>query len=127
MLLNVLIAEDEKNLGRLLKMMLSCGLPKCRIDLVINGAEAIDAFRKGRHNVLLLDLQMPVKNGYQVFQEIWNICEKEKIEMPFVIFCTGYPVADEIEEIASYTSRYRILQKPVSSELLIETVSAGLQ
>ena len=123
--MKVLIAEDEKTLGKLLKMMLACGLPDCMVDVVVNGAEAVDAFRKGQYDVLLLDLQMPVKNGYQAFLEIQEICRKESLKLPFVVFSTGYPLSAEIEELAHNDSRCSILRKPVASDVLLETIKSG--
>ena len=122
--MNILIADDEIKLRSMFKTILSSEFPDNSIDMAVNGVEAVDSFRKGNYDILLLDLNMPVKNGCQAFLEIQEICRKENPKMPYVIFCTGFPVPEELEEIAADTSRCSILQKPVTYENLIGTFKA---
>jgi CheY-like chemotaxis protein len=125
--MKILIADDEIRVRSLFKMILSSKFPDSIIDLVVNGAEAVDYFQKGNHDILLLDLSMPVKSGCQAFLEIQEICRKENLKVPYVIFCTGLPIPEELEEIAADTSHCTILQKPVAYEDLIETFTAVLK
>jgi len=117
--MKILIIDDEENLLKLYKKVFSSGLPNCNIDVADN-AKAMDAFQKGHHEVLLLDLNMPGKDGYAIFLEVQKFCSKEKIKMPFVVFCTGYGIPPELEEKATDSSRYCLLRKPVTIEKLLE-------
>ncbi|MBI5101550.1 MAG: response regulator, partial [Nitrospirae bacterium] len=65
--MKILIVDDEKAIRKVFKMVLAVELPACQVDLAVNGVEAVDAFKKGRHDVLFLDLNMPVKDGYSAF------------------------------------------------------------
>jgi CheY-like chemotaxis protein len=121
--MNILIAEDEKSLGRLFKMMLQNALPDCRPDVVESGEEVVEAFRKGRYDILMLDIQMPGKDGYQAFQEVREVCRESSREMPFVLFCTGYEVSAELENQVANGSRCRILRKPFINDKLIEIIT----
>lgn len=66
--MRLLIAEDDKALG----MFLSRGLEADghRIRLAYDGAAAVEAFRQDLPDLTILDLNMPVKDGEQVLEEL---------------------------------------------------------
>jgi DNA-binding response OmpR family regulator len=66
--MRLLIAEDDKALG----MFLSRGLEADghRIRLAHDGAAAVEAFRQDMPDLTILDLNMPVKDGEQVLEEL---------------------------------------------------------
>jgi CheY-like chemotaxis protein len=37
---------------------------------ISTGQEAIDEFKKNRYSIVFLDIQLPIKNGFQVSEEI---------------------------------------------------------
>ena len=82
----VLIVDDEKGIRDVFLAVVSYGLPDCRVDLAVNGAEAVENFRTAHQDVLVMDLNMPVMNGLDAFAEIRKICDEEKWAMPAVVF-----------------------------------------
>jgi DNA-binding response OmpR family regulator len=66
--MRLLIAEDDKALG----LFLSRGLEASgyRVRLVCDGAAAVEAFRQDLPDLTILDLNMPVKDGEQVLEEV---------------------------------------------------------
>jgi len=66
--MKLLIAEDDKSLGLFLKRGLEADGHKVR--LAVDGAEAVDAFREELPDLTILDLNMPVKDGEQVLEEV---------------------------------------------------------
>jgi DNA-binding response OmpR family regulator len=66
--MRVLIAEDDKALG----MFLSRGLEADghRVQLVFDGAAAVEAFRRELPDLTILDLNLPVKDGEQALVEM---------------------------------------------------------
>lgn len=66
----VLIAEDEKPLA----MALEIKLKKVGIDAkaVFDGSEALVELRSNQYDLILLDLMMPVLDGWTVLSEIKN-------------------------------------------------------
>ncbi|MDD4870091.1 MAG: response regulator [Kiritimatiellae bacterium] len=122
--MKILIADDETVIGSVFKMVLSCAFKDSSIDVVVNGAEAVDAFRNGNYDVLLMDIHMPVKDGYQACLEIQEICRQENLKMPFVIFCTGYGTSKEIQEITADKTHFALLLKPVTCEKIIDAFKA---
>jgi DNA-binding response OmpR family regulator len=66
--MRLLIAEDDKALG----MFLSRGLEADghRVRIAYDGGAAVEAFRQDMPDLTILDLNMPVKDGEQVLQEV---------------------------------------------------------
>ncbi len=66
--MRLLVAEDDKALG----IFLSRGLEAegHRVRVAQDGAEAVEAFRHDLPDLTILDLNLPIKDGEQVIQEI---------------------------------------------------------
>jgi nitrogen-specific signal transduction histidine kinase/ActR/RegA family two-component response regulator len=124
--MRLLIVDDEKTIQRLFNMILSPALPGVKIDMASNGAEALDRFSSGHHGVVLMDLHMPVMDGYAAFTRIERLCLDKNWEMPPVVFCTGYAPPDTVLTVVRQDSRHCLLSKPVSGEALITAVKTRL-
>lgn len=70
----ILLAEDDPNLGELLKDYLELK-GKYEVSLCQNGEEAIDQFKKDKYDLCILDVMMPIKDGFMVGKEIRKINE----------------------------------------------------
>jgi len=65
----VIIADDEPHVRVLLRALLKS--MNCEVvGEAANGVEAIELFKKEKPHMLLLDINMPLKTGDQVLQEI---------------------------------------------------------
>lgn len=73
----VLIAEDEKSMANAVKLKLE----KNGFDAVIatNGVEAIAELKKGGYDLVLLDLIMPIKDGFGVLEDVKTLGIKTPI------------------------------------------------
>lgn len=78
-----------------------------------NALEAMQAIRKERPEVLFLDIQMPVINGFELLSMI------DEETMPRVVFVTAY---DEYALKAFEENAIDYLLKPVEKERLAKTV-----
>ena len=73
----ILLAEDDKNLGTILKAYLEAkGFPT---SLYINGKEALDAYQKKQFDFCIIDVMMPVKDGFTLAGEIRSMDKKVPI------------------------------------------------
>lgn len=66
----ILIAEDEKPMSKALEIKL--GREGYDVKAAYNGQEAIDYLKKEKFDLVLLDLIMPKKDGFEVLTEIKN-------------------------------------------------------
>lgn len=122
----VLVADDEAGIRDLFRMVLDCELKDCRVDLAVNGAEVVEAFRQAHHGVILLDVHMPVMDGIQAFEEIHSMCREEGWELPAFVFCTGFEASTALQNIVSSNPRHCLLQKPVANNILVEALRVRL-
>ncbi len=109
-LLNILIAEDEKNIGDLLTELLA--QEDRQITLVHNGLEAVEALRDKKFDLLITDLMMPEVDGMEVLHEAKNLYPEI-----MVIIITGY-ASLETAIRAVKEGAYDYLRKPFRLEEL---------
>lgn len=119
--------EDEKSVREVYLQVLSIGLPDCRVDVAVNGAEGVDAFCEALHGILIIDLRMPVMDGETAFHKIEEICREQNIEMPAVIFCTGFTTSDTILNITKENPKHCILNKPFDTNSLVKNLLSRIK
>lgn len=122
----VLIVDDEQGIQDSFKLLLLSAFPSLQVDLASNGAEACEAFKEGRHTVLLMDLHMPVMDGYTAFQKIEKLTKDSEWDMPSVVFCTGYVPPHHVRDIVENQKKHHLLRKPVPRDTLVEAVRSRL-
>ena len=86
--LNVLLVEDNKVNMYLAKTLLKRAIPNATIFEAIDGNEAIELFQKESINIILMDVQMPKKNGYEATVAIRNL-EKGNKHIPIIALTAG--------------------------------------
>jgi DNA-binding response OmpR family regulator len=115
----ILLAEDDTNLGRLLKEYMEA--KGYQVKLSSNGKEAFDAFKKEEFDLCLFDVMMPVKDGFTLAKEIRSI----KPEIPIVFLTAKSMKEDTIEGFNSGADDY--ITKPFSMEELLLRLRAILK
>jgi len=117
--LKVLLAEDDRNLGNLLKEYLEA--KGYSTTLAINGKEGYDKFKAGKYDICILDVMMPIKDGFTLAKEIRMIDK----DIP-VIFLTAKSLKeDAIEGFNVGADDY--ITKPFSMEELLLRIKAILR
>ena len=118
-LIKVLLAEDDRNLGNILKNYLDA--KGYSTSLCINGQEAIDIFDKNSFDFCILDIMMPVKDGFEVAKEIR--LRNKKIP---VLFLTAKSMQeDKLKGFEVGADDY--ITKPFSMEELLMRMQAILR
>jgi two-component system response regulator len=80
--MRVLVVEDEKDLNRVITRKLKA--EGYSVDSCFDGAEALDYMEMTSYDVIVMDIMMPEKNGYQVLKEM-----REKGNRSPVLFLTA--------------------------------------
>lgn len=116
---SVLIVDDE-DLNRLIFSRHFQPLVKS-IDTARNGLEAIEKYNKNQHDIILMDIRMPVLNGWQAIEAIRNIEVNENYSNSLII-----PVSADIDSnAAGLIRRFKtrpLFSKPVDMQSLIDTI-----
>jgi CheY-like chemotaxis protein len=126
----ILVVDDDKSIRDMFHRLLCCGvydLPAFKIDLAVNGAEAVESFRTVHQTLLLMDLQMPVMDGERAFREVVDICTQNRWEEPSVIFFTGFDPPQSIVRLTEKNDRYCLLRKPIAKDALLQALRDRLK
>lgn len=78
--LSILLVEDNELNQRLLKISLKRS--NYSVTIANNGLEGVECFKKQKFDVILMDIMMPVMDGFEATKEIRKIEKKEK-ERPY--------------------------------------------
>ena len=119
--LHVLVAEDNLVNQRLAVRMLEN--LKCRVDLVSNGADAVESAGKGGYDLILMDCHMPEMDGYRATEEIRRR-EAGGRRIPIVALTASVMKEDQERCISSGMNGF--LSKPLCPEELERLVNEGV-
>lgn len=115
----VLIAEDDEFGRAAIGMMLE---ERYHLIFAGDGQEAVEKFAAMAPDIVLMDIMMPVKDGYQAFTEITEAAPG--LAVP-IIALTAKAMANEREELLRYGFTDYI-SKPIDDEILIEIIEKHL-
>ena len=88
--MRILIAEDEGELARGLKYLLE--KHKFTVDIVHNGADALDYFCSAVYDAVVLDIMMPKMNGLEVLANI----RKQPSSVPVMMLTARAEIEDRV-------------------------------
>ena len=83
----ILVVEDNRINMLLIKTLLKSILPGSIILESSDGIKAIKMYKKEKPDLILMDIQMPIKNGYQTTAEIKNL--KRYNKTPIIALTAG--------------------------------------
>ncbi len=113
-----MIAEDDTNFGMVLKDYLS--LHDFEVSLYRDGKQALEKFEKGKFNLCILDVMMPVMDGFSLAE---NIKIKDN-HVPIIFLTAKSMKVDMIRGFKIGADDY--ITKPFDSEILLLKIKALL-
>lgn len=117
--IRILLAEDDENLGSLLKEYLIA--KGYETDWYLNGDVAYKNFVKNQYHLCVLDIMMPIKDGYTLAKEI----RVTNAEIPIIFLTAKSQKEDILEGFKSGCDDY--ISKPFSMEELVYRIEAILR
>jgi DNA-binding response OmpR family regulator len=115
----ILLAEDDINLGTILAERLS--MKGFNVTLCDNGNDAFEKFKSDKFNVIILDIMMPLKDGFTLAKEI-----RAEDETTPIIFVTARALKEDVLKGFSIGAD-DYLTKPFSMEELMMRIQAILK
>jgi CheY-like chemotaxis protein len=106
----ILIVEDNRINMLLAKRMVENIIPNCTIFEAVDGEEAIQLFKKEKVDVILMDIQMPKKNGYETTAAIRKLSHSPS--PPIIALTAGVSIEDKDKCIESGMNDY--ISKPIN-------------
>lgn len=117
--IKILLAEDDANLGNLLSTFLKA--KDFDVTLCVNGEIALERYKDQVFDFIILDVMMPILDGYSVAKEI-----RETDQETPILFLTAKSMQDDkLKGFSTGADDY--MTKPFSMEELIARVNAILK
>jgi two-component system, OmpR family, response regulator ChvI len=116
----ILVVDDEMDITLSLKTVLEGD--QFEVESFNDPISALNSFKAGLYDLLILDIKMPKMNGFQLYREIKNIDDKVK-----VCFLTALSEMHDYEEFKREVfpkagERY-FIQKPVENQTLLKRLN----
>ena len=121
----ILLAEDvEMNQEIAVAILENAGFT---VDVADNGQIAADMVKQsepGYYQAVLMDVQMPVMNGYEATQEIRNLKDSRLASIPIIAMTANAFTEDREAALKSGMNGH--IAKPIDVQLLFETLDSVL-
>lgn len=117
---SILVVEDEDNLSSLLRDLLEFKGYQ-NIQIANNGHEGVAKYKKTRPSIVLMDVEMPVMNGYDSSKEI-----KEYDPSANIVLITANPLSPFAQKIIDEGYASQVIPKPFTFDELLEAIRKSL-
>ncbi len=114
--MKILLAEDEESIARALKLMLEKN--KYTVDLVFNGADALEHIVSSEYDALVLDIMMPGMDGIEVL----TAARSSGVTAPALFLTAKGEVEDRVAGLDAGADDY--LPKPFATSEFLARVRA---
>lgn len=115
---SVLIVEDEPDFARLLEFILERA--GCEVLLAVDAAGGLEAARRRRPDLLILDLRLPDGDGA-------DLCRRLRLESAVPILCLTAGRGHDERALCLGLGADDFMVKPVPARRLIERVAALIE
>jgi two-component system, sensor histidine kinase and response regulator len=119
--LKILLVEDTEDNRLLIKSFLKD--TAYRLDVAENGAEAVDKFKTETYDLVLMDIQMPVMDGYAATREIRMWETEQNIKETPILALTAFATKDD-EKKSLEAGCNAHLTKPIKKTTLLKALQA---
>jgi CheY-like chemotaxis protein len=116
----VLISDDDAGIRNLLRTVTE--KTGCRVETAVNGLDALQKMEASEYDLLLLDLMMPVMDGYEVAARMKDIHPRPAV----IVVTASHEWADEADRLDGHVVS-SIVRKPFDVRQLSELILAAAQ
>ncbi|WP_243544001.1 ATP-binding protein [Pseudodesulfovibrio tunisiensis] len=118
---NILLAEDSKYNAFVIQTYLKD--TPCSLTLVENGREALRAFEQNAFDIVFMDVQMPVMDGFDAMRAIRDMEERTDRNRTPIVAMTAYAQPEDAHRCREAGADHH-LPKPVKKSDLFEIITA---
>jgi CheY-like chemotaxis protein len=117
--LRILLAEDNKMNVMVAQVALKAAIPGVHVDVAVNGGMAVEMLEMADYDLILMDVQMPVMNGYDAARAIRALAGP-KSRTP-IIAMTANVMRIEVDRYQE-AGMNGIIPKPFKQDVLVEVI-----
>lgn len=120
--IRVLLVDDEEDIVETIKYSLE--LRGFSVDTALDGINALTKARAGRYPLMILDVMLPGKNGYEVSRILKEEMEKGIIPPIKILLITARKLDSELREefVSTWSKADACLYKPFELEKLMDEI-----
>jgi PAS domain S-box-containing protein len=116
--LKVLLAEDNKINMLLAKTLIRQIVPKATIIEAFDGQEAVEKYKSEKPEIIFMDIQMPIMNGYEASMEIRKI---QTEHIPIIALTAGTVIGEREKCLEAGMDDYA--SKPIVKQTIERIIS----
>ncbi|MDG5800693.1 response regulator [Marinilabiliaceae bacterium ANBcel2] len=120
---HILIVEDNISNQQIIQLYIKKSVKKSVF--ASNGKEALEKFGKAKYDLILMDIQMPVMDGYKATKKIREIEKSTNTRIPIIAVTANAFPEDKEKCLAAGMDDY--ISKPFEPEELIKTMRKHLE
>jgi two-component system OmpR family response regulator len=113
---HVVLVEDEANIAEAIRFLL--GRDGWRVETLANGGNAADVIRTARPDLVILDVMLPGKTGFEILAELR--CDDSLAGMPVLMLTARGQARDR--EMALQAGVSRFMTKPFANDEMLSAV-----
>ena len=113
---HVVLVEDETNIAEAIRFLL--GRDGWRVETLANGGNAAEVIRAARPDLVMLDVMLPGKTGFEILAELRS--ETSLADLPVLMLTARGQSRDR--EMALKAGVSRFMTKPFSNEEMLTAV-----
>jgi len=123
----ILLVEDDEDIVETIKFSLEAR--DFDVDVAYDGLQALRKARKDRYDLMLLDIMLPGKNGYEVSRILKSEMSEGKIEPFKIIVITARKIdsAEREDFLTTWSKADEFIYKPFEMDYLLERVNHHLE
>ncbi len=119
--LRILLAEDSDD-NRLLIQAYLKKTPH-KVEIAVNGAQAVKKFQEGEFDLILMDIQMPVMDGYEAAGRVREYEQERGGDIPpvVIIALTAHALKEDVEKSRAAGCNAH-MSKPIKKDRFLEMI-----
>ena len=118
----LLVEDNELNMEIAQMVLKKAGLI---IDTAENGSEAVAKAQAKRYDMILMDIQMPVMNGYEATRAIRQLNDKHLADVPIIAMTANAFQEDKEKALSEGMDGH--VAKPLKVEVLLQAMQEALK
>lgn len=112
---SILVVDDDENDQFICEYTIRKFDPSIRVVKAFDGTEALDALRAGTPDAIILDINMPVMNGFEFLD---RYAQEFGVHAPVVAMLTSSHLGKDRERAMQYSFVKSYFEKPLQADHL---------
>lgn len=113
----VCVIDDDENIREIYRLKFD--LEGYDVSVAVDGEDGLKVIREKTPDIILLDLQMPIKDGVAVLQELRGDAELSKIP---VVILSNIDNEDAFREVGKFETRFYLIKSLTTPQKAVDIV-----